>query len=218
MQSREGVQPNRGKLRNGNPPGDPSKSPRCGARTRSGGTCRAPAMWSAAARQYTRCRMHGGASTGPRTAAGLERCRRANWKTGVQSAVSIGFRREVRREARFLKKLAAVLLEIEEWAKRMLGADAPPLAAEIAREFARFDLAVQSSKRRELAAPAKNLMRVAESLGHWVTRDSEDSVEVRCMSPEELEAMIERDRKRLAQAECARVGQTAGRRGQCGSR
>jgi hypothetical protein len=29
-----------------------------------------------------RCRLHGGKSTGPRTAAGLERCRTANWKHG----------------------------------------------------------------------------------------------------------------------------------------
>jgi uncharacterized protein YjcR len=32
-------------------------SPRCGAKTRSGGSCRAPAV-----RGKTRCRMHGGAS------------------------------------------------------------------------------------------------------------------------------------------------------------
>src|SRR5208282_4850987 len=62
---------NRGWLRNGNPAGDPSKSPRCGARTRSGKRCRAPAMWSKAAGRYTRCRIHGGASTGPQTAAGI---------------------------------------------------------------------------------------------------------------------------------------------------
>ena len=32
------------------------------------------------------CRMHGGASTGPRTAEGLARSRRARWKHGLYSA------------------------------------------------------------------------------------------------------------------------------------
>jgi len=76
------AKPRYGKLRNGNPSGDPSTSPRCGAKTRSGAPCRAPAMWSAKAGAYTRCRMHGGASTGPKTAKGLEKCRRANRKHG----------------------------------------------------------------------------------------------------------------------------------------
>jgi hypothetical protein len=39
-------------------------SPRCGARTRSGAACKGPAMHNG------RCRMHGGASTGPRTRKG----------------------------------------------------------------------------------------------------------------------------------------------------
>ena len=42
--------------------------PRCGAKTRSGRSCRSPAM------RNSRCRMHGGSSTGP-TAAGIERIR-----------------------------------------------------------------------------------------------------------------------------------------------
>ena len=32
-----------------------------------------------------RCRMQGGASTGPRTPEGLERCRRARWRHGARS-------------------------------------------------------------------------------------------------------------------------------------
>jgi hypothetical protein len=70
----------RGWLRHGNRPGDYAKAPRCGARTRAGGCCRQPAM------RNGRCRMHGGLSTGPRTAAGLERSRRARWKHGFCSA------------------------------------------------------------------------------------------------------------------------------------
>jgi hypothetical protein len=41
---------------------------RCGARTRAGGICKAPAMWL-----KERCRMHGGLSTGPRTPEGKAR-------------------------------------------------------------------------------------------------------------------------------------------------
>lgn len=70
----------RGRLRNGNPPGDPTTAPRCGARTRVGRPCRGPAMANG------RCRMHGGASTGPRTAEGLARLRAARTRTGLHTA------------------------------------------------------------------------------------------------------------------------------------
>ena len=43
------------------------RAPSCGARTRAGGSCLGLAMASG------RCRLHGGASTGPRTAVGLAR-------------------------------------------------------------------------------------------------------------------------------------------------
>ena len=48
----------RGWLKNGNPPGDFSRAPRCGAKTRKGTPCQAPAMANG------RCRLHGGKSTG----------------------------------------------------------------------------------------------------------------------------------------------------------
>jgi hypothetical protein len=64
----------RGWLKNGNPPGDVSTASRCGAKTRRATACQGPAM------RNGRCRMHGGLGTGPRTAAGLERKRRARWK------------------------------------------------------------------------------------------------------------------------------------------
>lgn len=70
----------RGWLKNGNPPGDFSKAPRCGAKTRSGTPCQAPAM------KNGRCRLHGGKSTGPKTPEGLERSRKARWKHGLYSA------------------------------------------------------------------------------------------------------------------------------------
>ena len=73
-------EPRRGWLKNGNRTGDWSKAPRCGARTRRQTACRCPSM-----RNRTRCRLHGGKSTGPRTPEGLERSRRAAWKHGACS-------------------------------------------------------------------------------------------------------------------------------------
>ena len=91
--------PRRGWLRHGNPPGDYAKAPRCGARTRAGGCCRQPAM------RNGRCRMHGGLSTGPRTAEGLARSRRARWKHGLDSAEIRALRRETMLTARRLAGL-----------------------------------------------------------------------------------------------------------------
>jgi hypothetical protein len=81
-----------GWLKNDNPPGDPNSAPRCRAKTRVGKECQAPAMANG------RCRMHGGASTGPRTPEGLARSRRANWKHGLHS-------RSAKMEQRFLRRL-----------------------------------------------------------------------------------------------------------------
>jgi hypothetical protein len=77
-------------LRNGNPQGNPMNAPRCGAKTRQGTPCRAPAMANG------RCRMHGGKSTGPRTEAGLARSRKARWKHGHCSAEAKALRKEVK--------------------------------------------------------------------------------------------------------------------------
>jgi hypothetical protein len=77
-------------LRNGNPQGNPMNAPRCGAKTRQGTPCRAPAMANG------RCRMHGGKSTGPRTEAGLARSRKARWKHGHCSAEAKTLRKEVK--------------------------------------------------------------------------------------------------------------------------
>jgi hypothetical protein len=79
----------RGRLRNGNRPGDPSAAPRCGARTRRETLCQAPGMANG------RCRLHGGKSTGPRTAEGLARCRAARWKHGRYSRKALAETRRV---------------------------------------------------------------------------------------------------------------------------
>jgi hypothetical protein len=41
--------------------------PRCGAKTRQGIPCKAAAMWSPRSQRHTRCKNHGGMSTGPKT-------------------------------------------------------------------------------------------------------------------------------------------------------
>ncbi len=65
--------------RRGNP--DLHLAPRCGAKTRAGCPCRAPAVHG-----KQRCRMHGGRSTGPRTEHGLVRLRAARTIHGQYSA------------------------------------------------------------------------------------------------------------------------------------
>jgi hypothetical protein len=80
-----------GWLKNGNPVGDLGIARRCCAKTRKGTPCQSPAM------RNGRCRMHGGASTGPRTPAGLARSSRANWKHGLYS-------QQAKQEARLLKQ------------------------------------------------------------------------------------------------------------------
>src|ERR1035437_3450907 len=77
----------RGRLRNGNPPGDFAKAARCGAKNRRGTPCMCPAMPNG------RCRLHGGLSTGPKTLAGIERIRKAVTKHGRYSAQATAERR-----------------------------------------------------------------------------------------------------------------------------
>lgn len=67
------------------------KAPRCGARTRRGSPCQQAGMANG------RCRMHGGKSTGPRTAEGIERLRRLRWKHGLRSRDAIERRRSLSR-------------------------------------------------------------------------------------------------------------------------
>lgn len=76
-------------------------APRCGARTRSGSSCLSPAMPNG------RCRMHGGKSTGPRTADGLARLRAALTKHGGFTAEMDALRamiRELKAEQKVLRE------------------------------------------------------------------------------------------------------------------
>jgi len=93
----------RGRLKNGNRPGDFLAAPRCGARTRCGGACRQPAMTNG------RCRMHGGLSTGPRTPEGLARSRRARLTHGGYSAHVRQLRAAARAHGRRVRALVAVM-------------------------------------------------------------------------------------------------------------
>jgi hypothetical protein len=81
------AQPPAAPKRRGNPHLD--LIPRCGARTRAGCACRAPAIHG-----KLRCRMHGGRSTGPRTAAGLARLRAARTTHGGYSAETRALNRQ----------------------------------------------------------------------------------------------------------------------------
>lgn len=58
----------------------PPKERRCGAKTRSGKPCM---KW--ALRGRTRCKLHGGLSTGPKTPEGIEAIRKANTKHGQRT-------------------------------------------------------------------------------------------------------------------------------------
>jgi hypothetical protein len=105
-----------GWLKNGNRPGDVSKAPRCGARTRQHTLCREPAM------RNGRCRMHGGMSTGPRTPAGLEHSRQARWKHGARSRE---IREVLRANRERWRSLMALLGGSQNYARLQPGFESP---------------------------------------------------------------------------------------------
>lgn len=95
----------RGHLRNNNPPGDLSAVPSCGATTRRGASCRCPAM------RNGRCRLHGGLSTGPKTAEGRQRIRIALLKHGRYTKEAVQDRLEYQELVRISRR---VLHQIKE--------------------------------------------------------------------------------------------------------
>lgn len=76
-------------------------SPRCGAKTRSGGSCKAPAVAGKA-----RCRMHGGAR-----GSGAPKGNRNAYKTGAHTAEVKAFVRNIRE---IVAEGKALLREIED--------------------------------------------------------------------------------------------------------
>ncbi len=57
---------------------------RCGAKTRQGTPCRKPAL-----KGRTRCQLHGGRSTGPKTIEGRQRVSKAHFKHGQRTNARI---------------------------------------------------------------------------------------------------------------------------------
>ena len=103
-----------------------NRAPRCGARRRDGGACRAPAI-----RGNRRCRLHGGLSTGPKTLEGLAHIRAANTRHGRFSAegqaVARWARGYVRNGRRSLRALAKHSPDARARLSRLLlGGDTPP--------------------------------------------------------------------------------------------
>ena len=66
-------------------PGDPSKAQRCGAKTRRGTPCQRAAERNPQTGRRTRCRLHGGLSTGARTPEGKARQLAATFRHGRYS-------------------------------------------------------------------------------------------------------------------------------------
>src|SRR5271155_2562112 len=83
-----------GWLKYGNLPYDIRTVTGWGARNRRGPACGSPAM------RNGRCRLHGGLSTGPKTADGIKRIRRAKTKHGLYSAAEIAERQRFREMSR----------------------------------------------------------------------------------------------------------------------
>ena len=80
---------------------------RCEARTRRGTTCQRPARLPVG-----RCKLHGGASTGPRTKDGLARLTEAKIKHGRFTKEK---RAEARRFAEQGRQMRGELKELESW-------------------------------------------------------------------------------------------------------
>ncbi len=79
---------------------------RCGAKTRRGTACQRPAN-----KKNGRCRLHGGASMGPRTKEGLAKIATANTTTGQHTKAMIARRKE---DAKIAKGLRDRLRVIEQ--------------------------------------------------------------------------------------------------------
>lgn len=74
----------------------------CGAKTRGGAPCRNLPM------RNGKCRMHGGASTGAKTEAGLAKVRMAAWVHGGRSHEMVEFRRRLRELQADARKLIEI--------------------------------------------------------------------------------------------------------------
>ena len=73
--------------------GDHWPGTRCGAKTRRGSACLKPAL-----KNKTRCQLHGGKSTGPRTPEGKARVIAANTKHGRRSMAQVALIKSINTE------------------------------------------------------------------------------------------------------------------------
>ena len=71
---------------------------RCEAKTRRGTACQKPPL-----NGKTKCRLHGGLSTGPRTAEGKARIAAAHWKHGWRTKKFVEMRKKIWRELRAIE-------------------------------------------------------------------------------------------------------------------
>jgi hypothetical protein len=102
-----------GTLRNGNRRGNPNAAPRCGGKTRAGCPCKGPAM------KNGRCRMHGGASTGP-SAEGRARIAAARTTHGRRTAAMRALDRTIvatKRRGTVLNAMAQAGLRVQDLAE-----------------------------------------------------------------------------------------------------
>ena len=83
---------------------------RCGAKTRRGTPCQRPAN-----KQNGRCRLHGGASSGPRTEQGRAKIAAANLRHGEFTQAKIAKRKE---DAKIAKRLRDRLRVVEQNLRR----------------------------------------------------------------------------------------------------
>ena len=71
----------------------------CSAKTREGSTCKKRPL-----KGKTRCRLHGGLSTGPRTTEGKARIAAAHYKHGRRSKAFVETRKKIWSEIRRIEK------------------------------------------------------------------------------------------------------------------
>ena len=77
---------------------------RCGAKTRQGSPCKRPAN-----KRNGRCRLHGGQSTGPKTAEGRAKIAAANTTTGQHTRAMIARRKKDAKIAKGLRDRIRVI-------------------------------------------------------------------------------------------------------------
>ncbi len=85
--------------------GDPSKAPRCLAKTRSGSLCQRPKQRNPHSGKLSRCKLHGGWSTGPKSQAGKAKIAAAAFRHGRFAQAATLARLEGRRKLENLRKI-----------------------------------------------------------------------------------------------------------------